>query len=137
MFQISRVRFFWLLQNGGYLDSLGWVYFRLGNYDLAEENLRRASEKIGTDPTVQAHLGDLYQKTGRLKQATTLWQRAGRVEQDRSRRSRRRRDSQGAKGPRIGEGQAGEAEPRQRIARYQKAGGPLKAPVLQQAVFVA
>jgi len=63
-------------QNGAYLDSLGWVYYRLGNYDLAEENLRRASEKIGSDPTVQAHLGDLYQKTGRLKLATTHWQRA-------------------------------------------------------------
>ncbi len=63
-------------QNGAYLDSLGWVYYRMGNYDLAEENLRRASEKIGSDPTVQAHLGDLYQKTGRLKLATTHWQRA-------------------------------------------------------------
>jgi tetratricopeptide (TPR) repeat protein len=63
-------------QNGAYLDSLGWAYYRMGNYDLAEENLRRASEKIGSDPTVQAHLGDLYQKTGRLKLATTHWQRA-------------------------------------------------------------
>jgi len=63
-------------QNGAYLDSLGWVYYQQGNYDLAEENLRRASEKIGSDPTVQAHLGDLYQKTGRLKLATTHWQRA-------------------------------------------------------------
>ncbi len=63
-------------QNGAYLDSLGWVYYRLGNYDLAEENLRRASEKIGSDPTVQAHLGDLYQKTGHLKLATSHWQRA-------------------------------------------------------------
>ena len=63
-------------QNGAYLDSLGWAYYRLGNYDLAEENLRRASEKIGSDPTVQAHLGDVYQKTGRLKLATTHWQRA-------------------------------------------------------------
>ncbi len=63
-------------QNGAYLDSLGWVYYRMGNYDMSEENLRRASEKIGTDPTVQAHLGDLYQKTGRLKLATTHWQRA-------------------------------------------------------------
>jgi tetratricopeptide (TPR) repeat protein len=62
--------------NGAYLDSLGWVYYRLGNYDLAEENLRRASEKIGSDPTVQAHLGDLYQRTGHLKLATTHWQRA-------------------------------------------------------------
>jgi tetratricopeptide (TPR) repeat protein len=63
-------------QNGAYLDSLGWAYYRMGNYELAEENLRRASEKIGTDPTVQAHLGDLYMKTGRLKLATTHWQRA-------------------------------------------------------------
>jgi len=63
-------------QNGAYLDSLGWVYYRMGKYDLAEENLRRASEKIGSDPTVQAHLGDLYQKTGHLKLATTHWQRA-------------------------------------------------------------
>jgi tetratricopeptide (TPR) repeat protein len=63
-------------QNGAYLDSLGWVYYRMGNYDLAEENLRRASEKIRSDPTVQAHLGDLYQKTGRLKLATTHWERA-------------------------------------------------------------
>ena len=63
-------------QNGAYLDSLGWAYYKMGNYELAEENLRRASEKIGTDPTVQAHLGDLYMKTGRLKLATTHWQRA-------------------------------------------------------------
>ena len=41
-------------QNGAYLDSLGWAYYRMGNYDLAEENLRRASENIGSDPTVQA-----------------------------------------------------------------------------------
>lgn len=63
-------------QNGAYLDSLGWVYFKMGNYELAEENLRKASEKIGSDPTVQDHLGDLYQKTGRLKLAATQWERA-------------------------------------------------------------
>jgi tetratricopeptide (TPR) repeat protein len=63
-------------QNGAYLDSLGWVYYRLGNYDLAEENLRLASERIGNDPTVQQHLGELYLKTGRLKLATTHFERA-------------------------------------------------------------
>ena len=62
--------------NGAYLDSLGWVYFRLGKYELAEENLVKASEKISTDPTVHDHLGDLYQKTGRLKLAATHWERA-------------------------------------------------------------
>ncbi len=62
--------------NGAYLDSLGWAYFRLGKYEQAEENLLKASQKIITDPTVHDHLGDLYQKTGRLKQAATHWERA-------------------------------------------------------------
>jgi tetratricopeptide (TPR) repeat protein len=62
--------------NGAYLDSLGWAYFRLGKYDLAEENLLKASQKINTDPTVHDHLGDLYQKTGRLKLAAANWERA-------------------------------------------------------------
>jgi tetratricopeptide (TPR) repeat protein len=62
--------------NGAYLDSLGWAYFRLGKYELAEDNLMKASQKIKTDPTVHDHLGDLYQKTGRLKLAATHWERA-------------------------------------------------------------
>jgi tetratricopeptide (TPR) repeat protein len=62
--------------NGAYLDSIGWAYFRLGKYELAEENLLKASQKINTDPTVHDHLGDLYQKTGRLKLAAIHWERA-------------------------------------------------------------
>ena len=62
--------------NGAYLDSLGWAYFRLGKYDQAEEQLLKASQRIGTDPTVHDHLGDLYQKTGRLKLAAVHWERA-------------------------------------------------------------
>ena len=62
--------------NGAYLDSLGWAYFRLGKYELAEDNLMKASQHMGMDPTVQDHLGDLYQKTGRLKLAAAHWERA-------------------------------------------------------------
>jgi tetratricopeptide (TPR) repeat protein len=62
--------------NGAYLDSIGWAYFRLGKYEMAEENLVKASQKINTDPTVHDHLGDVYQKTGRLKLAATHWERA-------------------------------------------------------------
>ncbi len=63
--------------NGAYLDSLGWAYFKLGKYDLAEDNLIKASQhEMGSDPTVQEHLGDLYQKTGRLKLAASHWERA-------------------------------------------------------------
>jgi tetratricopeptide (TPR) repeat protein len=63
-------------QNGAYLDSLGWAYFKMGNYDMAEENLRKASEHMNNDATIQDHLGDLYQKTGRLKLAAAHWERA-------------------------------------------------------------
>ena len=62
--------------NGAYLDSLGWAYFKLGKYDQAEDNLTKASQHMGSDPTVQQHLGDLYQKTGRLKLAAAHWERA-------------------------------------------------------------
>jgi tetratricopeptide (TPR) repeat protein len=62
--------------NGAYLDSLGWAYYKLGKFDLAEENLSKASLRMGSDPTVQDHLGDLYQKTGRLKLAAAHWERA-------------------------------------------------------------
>jgi tetratricopeptide (TPR) repeat protein len=62
--------------NGAYLDSLGWAYFKLGKYDLAEETLTKAESRISSDPTVQEHLGDLYQKTGRLKLAAAHWERS-------------------------------------------------------------
>src|SRR6202790_12497 len=62
--------------NGAYLDSLGWAYFKMGKYELAEDNLMKASQHMGMDPTVQDHLGDLYQKTGRLKLAAAHWERA-------------------------------------------------------------
>ena len=62
--------------NPAYLDSLGWAYFKLGKYDLAEDNLNKAAAHMGSDPTVQEHLGDLYQKTGRLKLAAAHWDRA-------------------------------------------------------------
>jgi tetratricopeptide (TPR) repeat protein len=63
-------------QNGAYLDSLGWVYFKSGQYALAEENLRKATERISTDPTVHDHLGEVYEKTGNLKMAVEQWQRS-------------------------------------------------------------
>jgi Flp pilus assembly protein TadD len=48
----------------------------MGDYDLAEANLRHASELMGSDPTVHDHLGELYARTGRLKLAATHWERA-------------------------------------------------------------
>ncbi|HEY0786237.1 MAG TPA: tetratricopeptide repeat protein [Acidobacteriaceae bacterium] len=63
-------------QQYAYLDSLGWAYFKLGQYQLAEGNLLKASQRNATEPTVHDHLGDLYEKTGRLKQAASQWEEA-------------------------------------------------------------
>jgi tetratricopeptide (TPR) repeat protein len=63
-------------QNGAYLDSLGWVYFKMGQYALAEANLRKASDRMGQDPAVHDHLGELYEKTGRLKMAASQWEQS-------------------------------------------------------------
>jgi tetratricopeptide (TPR) repeat protein len=60
--------------NGAYLDSLGWAYYRAGDLPKAEEYLRRAIERFSKDPTVHDHLGDVYFKQGNLKDAITHWQ---------------------------------------------------------------
>jgi cytochrome c-type biogenesis protein CcmH/NrfG len=46
----------------------------MGEYELAEENLRQAAERDQTDPTVHEHLGDLYEKTGRIRLAAAQWE---------------------------------------------------------------
>jgi tetratricopeptide (TPR) repeat protein len=61
-------------QNGAYLDSLGWVYYRQGKLNEAEGQLLQALDHIGQDPTVHDHLGDVYFKLGKTKDAITQWQ---------------------------------------------------------------
>jgi len=63
-------------QNGSYLDSLGWVYFKLGQYGPAEENLHKAIDRSATDASIHDHLGELYEKTGKLKLAVAQWERS-------------------------------------------------------------
>ncbi len=60
--------------NGAYLDSLGWVNYRLNKLDEAEVNLRQSIERIHGDPTVYDHLGDVYLKQGKVKEAIAQWQ---------------------------------------------------------------
>ncbi|MCI0353905.1 MAG: tetratricopeptide repeat protein [Acidobacteria bacterium] len=63
-------------QNGAYLDSLGWVYFRMNNLELAEQYLLKAIERMPFDSTIHDHVGDMYFKSGRLKMAAAHWERA-------------------------------------------------------------
>lgn len=62
--------------NGAYLDSLGWVYYRLSRYPEAETNLKLALDKMSGDPTVHDHLGDVYLRQGKVKEAISQWEMA-------------------------------------------------------------
>jgi tetratricopeptide (TPR) repeat protein len=57
-----------------YLDSLGWVYFRLNKLPEAEEKLKQALEYMSRDATVHDHLGEVYMREGKIKDAVAQWQ---------------------------------------------------------------
>ena len=60
--------------NGAYLDSLGWVHFRLNKLDMAADELRQAVLKSGNDATVHDHLAEVYAKQGKMKEAIQQWE---------------------------------------------------------------
>ena len=63
--------------NSGYIvDSLGWVFYRLGRYTEAVGHMERAVELMPVDPVVNDHLGDVYWAVGRLREAEFQWKRA-------------------------------------------------------------
>ena len=61
-------------ENGAYLDSLGWVYFRMGRLPEAEENLRRAVAKTQSDPTVHDHIAQVLIAESKVQEAIQQWQ---------------------------------------------------------------
>jgi Flp pilus assembly protein TadD len=63
-------------EDGYYVDSLGWAYFRLGNLPAAVEQLERAVELRPDDPIINDHLGDAYWKVGRKLEARYQWQQS-------------------------------------------------------------
>jgi len=63
-------------QNGAYLDSLAWAYYKQGQYALAEDYERKAALRMSNDPTVLDHLGEINAKTGKLSLAIDEWQRS-------------------------------------------------------------
>ncbi|HEX8678854.1 MAG TPA: tetratricopeptide repeat protein [Chthoniobacterales bacterium] len=63
--------------NGAYLDSRGWLYFRKGKYEDALRDLQRAAQVLTRDdPVVFEHIGDTYAKLNRTAQALEYWQKA-------------------------------------------------------------
>ncbi len=66
-----------LRPNDGYIvDSLGWVLFRLQEFEAATNYLEKAVSLRPADPTINDHLGDAYWRVGRLREARFQWRRS-------------------------------------------------------------
>jgi Flp pilus assembly protein TadD len=62
-------------RSGAMVDSLGWAYYRMGNYKQAVTHLEEAVELEAGDPEINDHLGDAYWKVGRRDEAQFQWRR--------------------------------------------------------------
>ncbi len=62
--------------DGYIVDSLGWAYYRLGNFKEAAKHLERAVELRPEDPVLNDHLGDAYWRVGREREARFQWDQA-------------------------------------------------------------
>ena len=62
--------------SGFFVDSLGWVHFKLGDPQKAVGYLERATELEPSDPEITGHLGDVYWVLGRYDEARFKWRLA-------------------------------------------------------------
>ena len=62
--------------DGAIVDSLGWVYFKMGKFEKAVSTLEKAIELSPTEAEINDHLGDAYWRVGRKSEAKFQWKRA-------------------------------------------------------------
>ena len=63
-------------ENASYLDTIGWIYFKLKKYKLAEKYIRKSLSINAGSAVVNDHLGDVYLEMGEKKDAVTYWKKA-------------------------------------------------------------
>ena len=68
--------------SGFFVDSLGWVHYQLGNYQLAVEFLEKATMLEPEDAVIIGHLGDAYWRTNRFNEAQYKWRYAAQITDD-------------------------------------------------------
>ncbi len=77
--------------SGAIVDSLAWVYYKLGRYQEAVAPMERAAELEPNDPILSDHLGDVYWMVGRDVEARFQWRRALSFEPEQAEADRIRR----------------------------------------------
>ena len=63
-------------ENASYLDTIGWIFFRLGRYTEAETYVKKAISKGEVNAVVYEHLGDIYFRMNQKDLAIEHWNMA-------------------------------------------------------------
>ena len=80
-------------KNASYLDTMGWIYFRLGKFDDAKNYIIQAVDAGNASAEVNEHLGDVYYRLNDSQKAVEYWKKA--VELDSKRESAKERLKKG------------------------------------------
>jgi tetratricopeptide (TPR) repeat protein len=87
--------------NGAYVDSLGWAYYKKGWLTKALQQLELATSLLPKDPIVLDHLGDIYFDLKRLDDAARAWEKSLKIdpknESVRKKLAQVRKETRGAK----------------------------------------
>jgi Tfp pilus assembly protein PilF len=63
-------------ENAAYLDTYGWIMFKMNNLDTAFEYIEKAYKLDSTNYDIMEHLGDIYEKKGNIEQAIEYWEKS-------------------------------------------------------------
>ncbi len=66
--------------NSSYLDTIGWIYFMLGDFDKAKYYIKESLKHDENNATVIDHLGDVYYKLGEKDEAIRQWKKAAELD---------------------------------------------------------
>lgn len=62
--------------NSSFLDTLGWVYFKMGDYDQAREQIQKSIDTGDASAEVFEHMGDVLEAAGEEEAAKEWWEKA-------------------------------------------------------------
>ncbi len=68
--------------NAAYLDTIGWIYYKLGQFEKAAHYIQKAVDSGEASAVVLEHLGDVYAGLEQVEQARTYWQKSIELEPD-------------------------------------------------------
>ena len=70
--------------NPSYLDTAGWIYYRMGDYKKAGELIGKSLEVNPNSSEVLEHMGDILDKQGKRQEAKNYWRRSLEIDPSRT-----------------------------------------------------